>query len=65
MTREPLEQRVRNRESQLAELRAGVGPLRPLGSVPATFGMFANDPDFDEVVRLGREYRKRADPEDR
>jgi hypothetical protein len=63
-TLEQLEQRVRNLESQLAVLRVGVVPLRPSGSVCETFGMFAGDPDFDEVVRLGREYRKRADSEE-
>jgi hypothetical protein len=27
-------------------------------TIPPTFGMFADDPDFDEVLRLGREYRE-------
>jgi hypothetical protein len=26
-----------------------------------TFGMFADDADFDEVLRLGREYRAQED----
>ena len=64
MTLEQLEQRVRNLECQLAELRADLNPLRPLGSVRETFGTFADDPDFDEIVRLGREYRNQANDED-
>ena len=57
MTLEQLEQRVHDLERQVAELRAELKPLRPLGSVQETFGMFAGDPEFDEIVRLGREYR--------
>jgi hypothetical protein len=45
-------------------LRAELKPLRPLASVGETFGMFAADPEFDEIVRLGREYRERANSED-
>ena len=55
MTLEQLEKRVHDR--QVAELQGERRPLRPLGSVGETFGMFAADPDFDEIVRLGREYR--------
>jgi hypothetical protein len=57
MTLEQLEQRVNDLERQLAELRADLNPLRPLGSVRDTFGMFRADPEFDDIVRLGREYR--------
>ena len=53
MTREPLERRVDDLERQVAELK----PLRPLGSVQETFGMFAGDSELEELVRLGREYR--------
>jgi hypothetical protein len=64
MTLEQLEQRVTDLERQVAELRGGLRPLRPLSSVGETFGMFAADPEFDEIVRLGREYRKRGSSED-
>ena len=57
---EQLEQRVNDLERQVAELRDELKPLRPLGSVQATFGMFASDPDFEEIVRLGREYRNQV-----
>ncbi|MFH1919161.1 MAG: hypothetical protein ABIP48_04625 [Planctomycetota bacterium] len=63
MTLEQLEQRVHDLERQVAELRDELKPLRPLGSVQQTFGMFAADPEFDEIVRLGREYRKQINSE--
>jgi hypothetical protein len=63
MTLEQLEQRVHALERQVAELRAELKPLRPLGSVQETFGMFAQDPEFEEIVRLGREYRNQANAE--
>ena len=52
MTLEQLEQRVHNLERQVAELRDELKPLRPLANVQETFGMFAGDPEFDEIVRL-------------
>ena len=64
MTLEQLEQRVYDLERQVAELRGERRPLRPLSSVGETFGMFANDPEFDEIVRLGREYRDQVNSED-
>jgi hypothetical protein len=32
--------------------------------VEETFGMFGDDPEFDEIIRLGREYRDQANTED-
>jgi hypothetical protein len=53
-----LEDRVGNLEKQVAELirrirlsEAGKDPLR-------TYGVFKDDPEFEEAVRLGREYRE-------
>ena len=63
MTLEQLEQRVRVLEREVAQLRGELKPLRPLGSVQETFGMFAGDPEFDEIVRLGREYRSQVNSE--
>lgn len=63
MTLEQLEQRVRDLEREVALLRDELKPLRPLASPQETFGMFAEDPEFDEIVRLGREYRKQANTE--
>jgi hypothetical protein len=65
MTLEQLEERVLKLEHQVAELRNELKPLRPFASVQETFGMFADDPGFDEIVRLGREYRDQANAEER
>ncbi len=64
MTLEQLEQRVQELERQVAELRGQRSLLRPFSSVGETFGMFAADPEFDEIVRLGREYRDRVNSEE-
>ncbi|MHB8902786.1 MAG: hypothetical protein ACYC6Y_28835 [Thermoguttaceae bacterium] len=63
MTLEQLEQRVRDLEQQVAHLRRQLNPLRPTEKAEDTFGMFAENSDFDEMVRLGREYRNRANSE--
>jgi hypothetical protein len=63
MTLEQLEQRIQVLERQVAELREELKPLRPMGSVQETFGMFARDPEFEEIVRLGREYRNEVNSE--
>ena len=65
MTLEQLEEKVNDLERQLADLRRAIQPLRPLSRVEDTFGMFADDPDIDEVLRLGREYREQVNAEDR
>ena len=64
MTLKQLEKRVHDLERQVAELRSDRRPLRPLGSAAETFGMFAADPEFDEIVRLGREYRDHVNSKD-
>ena len=53
-------------ETRVATLEREVEALKQLISLnnrekdwESTFGMFANDPGFEEVVRLGREYRER------
>jgi hypothetical protein len=50
-----LEQRVEELERKVAELTAE--PTRKKDPW-RTFGIFQNDPDFEEAVRLGREYRE-------
>jgi len=64
VTLEQLEQRVHELERQVAELRGELRSLRPLRNVGETFGMFAGDSEFDELVRLGREYRDQINDED-
>jgi hypothetical protein len=63
MTLEQLERKVLDLERELADLRSELRPMRPFRSVEETFGLFANDPDFDEIVRLGREYREHINSE--
>ena len=63
MTIQQLEQRLVDLERQVAELRAQSKPLQPYASVGETFGLFADDPEFDDVIRLGREYRAQANTE--
>ncbi len=64
MTLEQLEQKVNELQRQVAELRRDIKPFRPLADIEETFGMFADDPGFDEMVRLGREYREQVNAED-
>lgn len=64
MKLEQLEQRVRDLEKQVAELRRQIQPIDPLPNVESTFGMFADDREFDEIVKLGRENRERVNSGD-
>ena len=64
MTLEQLEEKVNDLERQVADLRRELKPLRPFTSVEDTFGIFAGDPEFAEIVRLGREYREQVNAED-
>jgi len=63
MTLDQLERKVNELERQVAELRNELRPLRPLGNPADTFGVFREDPLFDEIVRLGREYRDQVNAE--
>ena len=63
MTLEQLEEQVNDLERQVAQLRVESKSLRPMKNVQDTFGMFADDPEFDEIVRLGRQYRDQANAE--
>jgi len=51
-----LEQRVATLEKELNELKRQLRSL-PVKDWRRTVGMFAHDPDFDEIVRLGKEWR--------
>jgi len=63
MTLDQLEHKVNELERQVAELRNELKPLPPVGTPTDTFGMFREDPLFDEIVRLGREYRDQVNAE--
>jgi hypothetical protein len=58
MTMQQLEERLEALEREVAELKQEIAPLRPFRSVGETFGIFAGDAEFDEIVRLGREFRE-------
>jgi hypothetical protein len=64
VTIQQLEQRLSELERQVAALQRDSKRLQPLTSVQETFGMFANDTEFDEIARLGREYREQVNSED-
>jgi hypothetical protein len=57
-----LEQRVTALEKQVAELQEKLGLRPPKTWIEQISGVFANDPDFDEAMRLGRKYRESLRP---
>jgi len=62
MTIAELEQRLVAVERELAELKMELKQKQKRGW-ESTFGIFANDPVFDEVVRQGREWREQVNRE--
>jgi hypothetical protein len=66
MTTAELAKRVEALEKAVAELRSrmsGPDPQRPWWRLDA--GRFRDDPVFEEIVRLGREYRESLRPKPR
>ena len=53
-----LEKRVEELEKKVAELSGKPGLAVSKKDPWRTFGIFQDDPDFQEAVRLGREYRE-------
>jgi hypothetical protein len=53
-----LERRVERLEQRLSLLSGEAMVSRHKKNPWRTFGVFQNDPDFEEAVRLGREYRE-------
>jgi hypothetical protein len=53
-----LEKRVEELEKKVAELSSQPGLAVRKKDPWRTFGIFQDDPDFQEAVRLGREYRE-------
>jgi hypothetical protein len=64
MTLAELEQKVARLEADLQQLKSEVNKVNKADPkwVLAHSGRFKNDPGFDEVVRLGREYRESLRP---
>ena len=50
---------VEELEKQVAELSGKAGVAVRKKDPRRTFGIFKGDPDFQEAVRLGREYREK------
>ncbi len=57
MTLQQLEERLLELEEKFQKLEHRISPTSATKPWRDTFGMFADDPEFDEVLRLGREYR--------
>ena len=67
MTKAQLEQHVHSLEAQVARLTAELEEIRG-PQIPwweKISGSFANDPDFKEAMRLGREWRESFRPKKR
>jgi hypothetical protein len=68
MNNDELTRRLRALEAEVEEIREQVAVSQrekkkgDLNSWRATAGMFAGDPWFEDVVRLGREYRESLRP---
>ena len=63
----PIEKRVEALEKKLADLARLITSdptAKPGKDWRRTFGMSANDPGFDEMIRLGKEYRQAQRAED-
>ena len=65
MSQETLEERVTVLEQQMARLLTNVQAAAPKTDWRTTFGMFADDPGFDEILHLGRAIRQQDVQEDR
>ena len=57
---EALASRVRTIEQQMEKLLVASGSQPRKKDWRRTVGMFADDPGFEEVIRLGREWRAEA-----
>jgi hypothetical protein len=65
MTLSELTKRVEKLEKALTEMQQKVDRVEesPPWWMTGTGGRFANDPIFDEISRLGREYRESLHPD--
>lgn len=62
---ETILQRVQKLEAEVQALKESkVGEKPERDWLDTMIGSFENDPDFDEIVRLGREFRHADRPKD-
>jgi hypothetical protein len=62
-----LEERVTALETELAQLKKQLAAEKPQGAIPwweKIFGTFADSEEYEEAMRLGREYRESLRPKD-
>ena len=60
-----IEQRLQNVERELAELRGEIKNLIPRPNwISAICGTLKHDPEFDEILRLGKELREADQPQE-
>ena len=62
-----LEQRLAALEAEVAELKRKLNGDKPSGHawLDMIYGSFANDPMYEEAMRLGRKYRESQRPKPR
>jgi hypothetical protein len=67
MARQTVEQRLATLEAEVAQLRSRLEKLDTpkRSNLDAIWGKFANDPVYEEAMRLGREWRESARPKAR
>lgn len=59
-----IEERVATLEKELNDLKQLIQGTRVEKDWRKTFGLSANDPGFDEMIRLGREIREQEQEDD-
>jgi len=62
-----LEERVTALEAAVAEIKKRLASEKPPMAIPwweQRFGAFANSPEYEEMTRLGREYRESLRPQE-
>ena len=59
-----IEERVATLEKELNDLKQLIQGTRVEKDWRKTFGLSANDPGFDEMIRLGREIREQDQEDD-
>jgi len=58
MTTPELERRLEDLERDVLVLKDALRPAEQRHDWRRTVGVFADDPEFEEIVRLGAEYRR-------